>query len=168
MTGMKKKAVLFFSAFLVWILLSWVPDWKHLLAGVLVSGVVAVLTGELFIQRPGILKNPKRYFYFLAVYLPAFLWEAIKANVDVARRILRPDLTLRPGIVRVKTVLKSDVALTFLANSITFASGMMLVDTDRENGVLYVHSMEVQGADLEAAAKRTVERFEKILQKIFE
>jgi len=165
---MKKRIILFFVAFLVWSLLSWVPDWQHLVIGVFVALLVSFMTGDLFIQRPYVLKHPLRYYYFFFFYLPLFLWEIIKANIDVAYRILHPKLPINPGIVKVKTSLKSDTALTFLANSITLTPGTLTVDIDTDKGVLYIHWIDVKTKDVEAATKIIAKRFESILRKIFD
>lgn len=165
---MRSRIILFLVAFLGWCFLNWVPDSQHLIVGVFVAALVAFLTGDLFITRPHILKHPWRYWYFVAYYLPVFLWELIKANVDVAYRILHPDLPINPGIVKVKTILKSDTALTFLANSITLTPGTMCVDIDRDKGILYIHWIDVRAKDIEGATKIIVQRFEKILKKIFD
>lgn len=165
---MKKKIILFILGFITWALLNWPPDWQHLLVGVFVAAFAAYLTGDLFINRPHILKHPKRYFYFLFVYLPVFLWEVIKANFDVAYRVLHPGLPINPGIVKIKTYLKSDTALTFLANSITLTPGTLSVDIDGEKGFLYVHWIDVKSKDVEMASKIVAGRFEKILKHIFD
>ena len=165
---MRSRIILFLVAFLGWCLLNWVPDVQHLIAGVFVAALVAFLTGDLFVTRPHVLQHPWRYWYFIAHYLPVFLLEVIKANIDVAYRVLHPDLPINPGIVKVKTILKSDTALTFLANSITLTPGTMSVDLDRDKGVLYVHWINVKTKDTDEATKIIVQRFEKILKKIFD
>ena len=165
---MKSRMVLFVIAFIVWLLLSWVPDLQHIVAGLFVSAFVAFLVGDLFVKRPSVLKHPYRYLHFFFHYLPVFLWECIKANIDVAYRIIHPRLPIKPGIVKVKTSLKSDTGLTFLANSITLTPGTMTVDIDREKGLLYVHWINVTSKDTEGATKTIARRFEKILEKIFE
>jgi multicomponent Na+:H+ antiporter subunit E len=159
---------LFILAFLVWSLLNWVPDWQHLIVGIFVAAFVAFMTGDFFIQRPHVLKHPLRYWYFIAFYVPIFLWECFKANIDVAYRVLHPKLPINPGIVKVKTSLRSDTALTFLANSITLTPGTLSVDIDSDNGILYVHWIDVKTKDTEAATKIIIKRFEKILTKIFD
>jgi len=164
----KSKIILFAVGFVVWCFLNWVPDWQHLIVGVFVAFFVALMTGDLFIQRADMPAHPKRYWYFLFHYLPVFLWEIIKANVDVAYRVLHPKLPINPGIVKVKTSLKSDTALTFLANSITLTPGTMTIDIDREKNILYVHWINVRSKDVETATKIIVDRFEKILKKIFD
>ena len=42
------------------------------------------------------------------------------------------------------------------------------VDIDRDNGVLYVHWIDVKEKDIESATRIIVARFEKILKKIFD
>lgn len=165
---MKSRIILFILAFLAWCFLNWMPDWQHLTVGFFISFFVAWMTGDLFIKRPQLLKHPHRWFYFIFIYVPRFLWECFMANIDVAYRVLHPALPINPGIVKVKTSLKTDTALTFLANSITLTPGTMSVDIDTDNGVLYIHWINVRDKDVEAATKIIVERFEKILAKIFE
>lgn len=164
---MRSRIILFFLALLVWLFLNWPPDWQHLLVGILVALFVSFLTGDMFVRRPHLFKDPVRYFWFL-YYIPKFIWECFKANIDVAIRVTHPSLLIRPGIVKVKTTLKSDTALTFLANSITLTPGTLSVDIDRDGGFLYVHWIYVKEKETEVATKLIVRRFEKILKKIFE
>lgn len=164
---MKSRIILFILGVFTWILFSWPPDWQHIVIGIFSSALVAFLTGDLFVRRPHLLTHAGRYIWFL-YYIPVFIWECLKANIDVAYRVIHPDLPIHPGIVKVKTSLKSDTALTFLANSITLTPGTLSVDVDKENGVLYVHWIEVREKGVEKATKIIVERFESILKRIFE
>ena len=81
--------------------------------------------------------------------------------------MIHPDLPIRPGIVKVKTTLRSDTGLTLLANSITLKPGTMVVDIDREKGFLYVHWVDVKTQDVQEATQFIVRRFERILMRIF-
>ena len=165
---MRSRTVLFIIAFVAWSLLNWFPDWQHIIIGIFASALAAFITGDLFIRRPHLLKHPLRYWYFFFQYLPVFFWECFRANIDVAYRVLHPRLPINPGIVKVKTTLKSDTALTFLANSITLTPGTLSVDIDKDNGFLYIHWIDVKDREIEGATKIVVERFEKILRKIFD
>ncbi|MBC8473526.1 MAG: Na+/H+ antiporter subunit E [Candidatus Omnitrophica bacterium] len=164
---MSRKIVLFILGFVAWAILNWVPDWQHLLVGVFVSALVVFLTGDFFVKRPHLFAHPGRYLWFL-YYIPIFAWECFKANIDVAYRVIHPDLPIHPGIVKVRTTLTSDTALTFLANSITLTPGTLTVDVDKENACLYIHWIEVKDKDINKATKLIVEKFEKILKRIFE
>src|SRR3989338_2179809 len=176
---MQSKIVLFIIGFIVWSLLTWPLDFQHLVVGLVVAAFVAFITGDLFSRRPStirfaqILGRPHhfghitRYIWF-CYYVPMFLWECLKANIDVALRVLNPKLPINPGIVKVKTTLKSDTGLTFLANSITLTPGTLCVDIDAEKGILYIHWIDVKTQDIDKATELIVSGFEKILKKIFE
>ncbi|MFH1996449.1 MAG: Na+/H+ antiporter subunit E [Candidatus Omnitrophota bacterium] len=164
---MNSRVILFVLGFGVWCLLSWPPDRQHLIVGIPVAAIAAFLTGDLFVQRPHLLKNPKRYLWFF-YYVPVFIWECFKANIDVAYRVMHPDLPINPGIVKVKTSLTSEIGLTFLANSITLTPGTLSVDVDQAGGFLYVHWIDVKEKDVKKASEIIVGRFERILKEIFE
>lgn len=164
---MKSRIVLFILGLFVWLLLSWPVDFQHILVGIVIAAFVAFMTGDMFVQRPHLFMHIKRYFWFI-YYVPLFFWECVKANLDVAYRVTHPALPIHPGIVKVKTTLKSETGLTFLANSITLTPGTLSVDVSRERGFLYVHWIDVKDKDVERATKIIVERFEKILRRIFE
>jgi len=160
-----KKVILFILGFLLWLLLTWTLSWQHLLVGVVVAFVVASLFGNMFTKEPKKWFQIKRYFWFLC-YIPIFLWECFKANLDVAYRVLHPKMPINPGIVKVKTSLQTEVAKTFLANSITLTPGTMTVDIMDQH--LYIHWINVRSTDPEEASRIIVGRFERILKRIFE
>lgn len=164
---MKSRIILLVIGFATWMLLSWSFDLQHVLVGFVVCALVSYLTGDMFSKRPHHFKHITRYLWF-CYYVPVFIWECAKANVDVALRVANPNLPINPGIVKVKTILKSDTGLTFLANSITLTPGTFCVDIKPEEGVLYVHWLDVKSKDVNKATELIVYRFESILKKIFE
>ena len=172
---MRSRAILFILAFILWMLLSLPLAWhdgrpnvyQHALVGIVVAWFVSFMTGDMFVTRPHFFLHVSRYFWF-AVFVPLFVWECFKANIDVAYRVAHPKVPIHPGIVKVKTKLKSETGITFLANSITLTPGTLTVDTDEEKGILYVHWINVRDKDTEAATRMIVAKFEKILSKIFE
>ncbi len=165
---MKSRILMFILAFIVWCALTWMPSTQQLIAGAVVAFVVAAVMGSMFVNRPHMALHPMRWLRFLFVYIPVFAWELLKANLDVAYRVVHPGLPIRPGIVKIRTGLRSETGLTFLANSITLTPGTLTVDVDGEEGVLYVHWINVGERDVEAASRAIGGRFEPILMKIFE
>jgi len=153
-----------------WCLFNWPPGVQALIIGIPVSFFVMFLTKNIPYRTVSKLHfQPNRHLRFLFHYLPVFWWELFKANLEVAYRVLHPNLPIRPAVVRVKTSLKTDMGLTLLANSISLVPGTTAMDLDHETGILYVHCMYVsKSSEVDALAKRRVEKFEKILAKIFE
>jgi len=165
---MRSRIAMFLVALAAWCLLSWSVSIQHLAVGVVVSLIVAVSVGDLFISRPHMMTHPVRWLNLVFVYAPLLAWECVKANFDVAYRVLNPGLPVRPGIVRIRTSLRSDTGLTFLANSITLTPGTMTVDVDADEGILYIHWINVSSDDPAERARRIAGRFEPVLRRIFE
>lgn len=157
--------VFWLVAFGFWLAFSAATDVWHLAVGAVVATVAAVLFGGAFTLRPARMIDPRRWFWF-AIYVAVFLWECGKANVDVAYRVLHPDLPIRPGIVRIRTHLASDIARTLLANSVTMTPGTLSVDLVGET--IYVHWINVTTRDVEEATDRIASRFERLLARAFD
>ncbi len=164
---MRSRIITFTISLLLWLLLSFSLDIQHLAAGIFISLIVASMMGDMFTGEAHKWFEIRRYFWFL-VYIFLFIWECIKANIDVASRVLNPRLPIRPGIVKIKTGLKTETALAFLANSITLTPGTISVDVDKEKGVLYIHWIDVKTEDINEAARIISSRFERILKEVFE
>jgi len=168
-----RKPVLFIVSFAIWWFLVWpydfqarAFDFQSIIAGVAVSLLVALLFSEVTIQSPKKWFGIKRYLWCI-YYIPIFFLYCIKANIDVAYRVLHPKMPISPGIVKVKTTLRSDSARTALANSITLTPGTLTVDIT-EDGYLYIHWINVKQQDVGKATELIVKKFEKILKRIFE
>ncbi len=162
---MKKRIAQFFIYFLMWLFITWSLDVKHLLVGVVVSLIVTFLTRDLFPDELVRLLNPVRLL--LAIfYIPYLLYYILLANLDVAYRVLNPNLPINPGIIKVKTSLKNEFARTILANSVTLTPGTLTVDVNGDN--FYVHWINVSSDDPKVQKKIILGRFERVLRRIFE
>ena len=94
------------------------------------------------------------------------VYHIILANFDVMYRVLHPDLPINPGIVKVRTRLKSKSARAVLCNSITLTPGTLSIDIAGE--FIYVHWINVKGRNIEESTRIIVEKFENIIARIFE
>ena len=166
-----RRVIYFILAFVIWILLTW-PfvdgkiDLQVVIAGLIASIIVAVLFHETLPKEHHVFISPLRIFWFL-VYVPVFFYYVFKANLDVVYRALHPKMPIKPGIVKIKTTLKTESGITALANSITLTPGTLTVDLT-DDGFLYIHWINVKSDDIEQATKHIAQRFEWFLKKIFE
>jgi len=160
-----RRIAYFFAGFVVWMVLVWTLHYQEVVAGIGVALLTAAVFGGTLPMQPVKLVQPRRWFWLL-VYIPVFAYECLKSTIDVALRVLSPGLQLKPGIVRIKTRVKSDVGRVFLANSITLTPGTMTVEI--KDDVLYIHWIEVGSDDPVAAAKRIIGPFEYFLTRIFD
>jgi len=164
---MKSRIVVFILTFLVWLALTHISDTQEVIAGFIISIVVALVAGKFFITTKK-QKGTIHRFIAAVLYLFKFLWEMIKANFHVAYIVIHPMLPIKPGIVKIRTKLTKDSAITILTNSITLTPGTLTVDLNPEKKEIYVHWIEVLSTDVEKNTIYIGNRFERILTEVFE
>jgi multicomponent Na+:H+ antiporter subunit E len=157
--------VLFILSLLFWLLITFRISVPNIVVGATASLLCTLLFGRFFVWKIRKLFEPHRYFW-LFVYLFVFLYECIKANLEVAYLVLHPSMPIRPGIVKVKTELKSELARTLLANSITMTPGTITVDIVGD--YFYIHWIYVKSEDPEVYTKMITGSFEKYIKRIIE
>ena len=84
--------------------------------------------------------------------IPYGVWllkEIVQANIDVARRILDPELPIYPNLVCVKANQRTELGRVILANSITLTPGT--VSVDMQNDRIWVHALSLEAADEDAS-----------------
>ncbi|MBN2413715.1 Na+/H+ antiporter subunit E [candidate division KSB1 bacterium] len=164
---MKSRIVVFVLAYLVWLALTHIGDIQEVIAGFIISIVVALIAGKFFITTKK-QKGTVRRIIAAVIYIFKFLWEMIKANFHVAYIVIHPMLPIKPGIVKIRTRLSKDSAITILTNSITLTPGTLTVDLNPDKKEIYVHCIDVISADVEENTRNIGNRFESILTEVFE
>ncbi len=109
---------------------------------VLSFGAGSVVFALLLARRMQILDEETSPFHRLFALAPYWGWlfvEIVKANIVVAREVLRADLDITPRLVRVPVVAKTDLGRTVFANSITLTPGTVTVQARQEE--LVVHAL---------------------------
>ncbi|WP_226042205.1 Na+/H+ antiporter subunit E [Natrinema sp. DC36] len=131
---------------------------RGFLAGLIVGLPVAFVFRRLYGKYVD-LGHGVRVLPYAGLYLGAFTWELLRANLDVAYRVLSPGMPIEPEVILVPLRVESDIAITVIANSITITPGTVTLDYDEETNSLYVHG--VNGRDPEAIAEpiRTWENY---------
>jgi len=153
----------------LWVALTRSIDPQELIAGGVVA-LAAAWAGALVYEdkngplMPGSILSPLRLIHLLR-FIAYLMWQIVLANWDVARRVISPAMPINPGIVKVKTELKSPLGRMILANAITLTPGTLTVNI--EGDVLCVHWIDVESDDIEAATQTIVGDFEKYLEVIF-
>ena len=115
---------------------------QELLVALLVALAVGSVARKYFsdARQPSGL-NPVRWLLALAYVVGPFFLEMAKANWDVACRVITG--RIRPGIVRVKTGMRTDMGTLLIANSITLTPGTLTVNVDEESNDLFIHMINV-------------------------
>ncbi len=85
-----------------------------------------------WISLPGLLR-----------FVPYFLWESIRGGVDVASRVVRPRMAIRPGFVTHTTRLRTPAARLLFINCISLLPGTLAADI--ADGEVRVHTLDLEG-----------------------
>jgi len=155
---------LLLGTFVLWMALSSKLDWPELICGGLVCLIISLFGAHIY-SKLGFPPLSLKGLLFSLIYIIVLLWEIIKANLDVAYRIIHPKMPIKPGIVVIKTSLKSDIAKMILANSITLTPGTFTLDVIGNE--LLIHWINVKTEDIDEATNMIGQRFEKYLRIIF-
>jgi multicomponent Na+:H+ antiporter subunit E len=93
-------------------------------------------------------------------YVPWIAWEVLKANVDVARRILSRGPDISPRVIEAKTSQKTDLGRVLYANSITLTPGTVSIRVRGDRIQVHAIAEEVADGLLQGGMDRKVTRFE--------
>ena len=158
------RFIIFTFLLIIWLLLTYPFSIQELVAGALISFLIAVFSvGSIPIFAE--MRAGPRVIAWSIAYLFVFFFELVKSNLDVAFRVLHPQLPIHPGIVKVRTTLNSRMGRLALANSITLTPGTITVEAKGE--YFYVHWIDVRARNIEETTQNIVSKFEKYLEVIF-
>lgn len=138
---------------------------ENLITGALIAAALAIF----FVRRSEVWRSlqfsPQRLWHFL-LYIGALLVEMVKANIKMLRQVYSPRIAIKPGVVEVKTRLKSPIGRLALANSIALTPGSLVLELEGER--LFIHWLDVPTDDPEETRRLIAGPFEDHLEKVFE
>lgn len=153
---------LFSLLFGFWLLLTGSLDSAEIIAGLLVALIVTLISRPYLSLFHGVRLTPGAIPAFIT-YLALFFLALIRANLDMARRVLSPALPLQPNLVEIKTELQSPLGRLILANSITLTPGTLTVDVNDQ--ILLIHWIDApEDVDIESASETIARQFERTLK----
>jgi len=155
---------LWLTLFIIWLIANSTLAFDTVIAGAVVSAVIALAFASFSRVYSVIRWSPVVIYHYL-MYLGVFLIELVKANLNVMRLVFSPHINIKPGIVEIKTELKSPIGRLALANSITLTPGTLVVDIRDDS--LFIHWINITATDPVAATEAISARFEKYLKVIY-
>jgi multicomponent Na+:H+ antiporter subunit E len=148
----------------IWIAANSSTDVESVATGALISAALA----WTFTRKSGawqaVRLSPLRLFHFF-LYTGVFIVELARANINMMRYVYAPRIDINPGIVKIKTGLKSPIGRLALANSIALTPGSLVIEMEGES--LFIHWLDVKTTDPDEATRLIAGPFEKHLEKTF-
>lgn len=126
-----------------WLLLS-----GHYEPLLLVLGALSCLLGVAIARRMDIVDHeghPIHLSWRAPFYWIWLAWQILLANLDVARRILSPNLPINPRVITVTAKETTELGQVIFANSITLTPGT--VSMRLQSGEIEVHALTQSAAE---------------------
>ncbi|MGV9976326.1 Na+/H+ antiporter subunit E [Micromonospora wenchangensis] len=150
-----------------WLVVVWNLLWgnfspANLLAGLLVGGAVLVFFPLPPVSFGGRLR-PRALLRLAGV----FVVELVSASIHVAAIAVRPGFRPRGAIIGVRLRVRTDLNLALTAELLSLVPGTLIVEVDRDAGVLYVHVLDVRSpADLTGSRDRILAVEERVVRAV--
>lgn len=154
-----------FILFALWVIFNGKITLEIVLFGIALSVTVYLFCWK-FLEY-----SPKKELVALRIlpqvigYFFVLISEVVKANVTAVKLIVSPKYEVEPVLVSFRTSLKSDVARTVLANSITLTPGTITVELNGDK--LTVHCLDKEMAEglEDSIFVKLLEKMEKTARK---
>lgn len=129
--------------------------------GWLAAGAVGVAAAWATLRVTAAPPQARLCWRRLPRFLAFFVGHSLAGGLDVARRVLAPDMRLQPGLVTIRTALPTEGARVLLALAVSLMPGTLAA---RVNGdELTLHALDAQ-----AAVEEETRRIEREIAALFE
>jgi len=145
----------------IWLLLVNELSIAHLLLGALLGWAVPLYTARFWPDQVQV-RRPLLLLRFIGVVL----YDILVANVTVASLILGRQERLQPAFVVLPLTLRSDLAISLLANTVSLTPGTVSAYLSADRRCLIIHSLHTTAPDDMLATIRR--RYETPLKEILE
>ena len=145
----------------IWLLLVNELSVAHLLLGALLGWAVPLYTARFWPDQVQV-RRPLLLLRFIGVVL----YDILVANVTVASLILGRQERLQPAFVVLPLTLRSDLAISLLANTVSLTPGTVSAYLSADRRCLIIHSLHSTAPDEMLATIRR--RYETPLKEILE
>jgi multicomponent Na+:H+ antiporter subunit E len=136
---MQKRFLLNVMLTLIWVALTGAFTYINLFIGFIISFFVLWIISRSSPDR--------RYFtiiFKIVGFFFYFLYEMLKANMQVAYEVMTSNLHMKPGIVKMELEARTDLEITLLASLISLTPGTLVIDVSDDRTVMYIHGMYLE------------------------
>ena len=129
---------------LVVLVVLWMLLWGSLTPLTIVSGVVVAFVVTRVFYLPAVELSGRFNILWFAVFLARFVGALVFASFQVAFQAFAPRGVRSNAVIGVQLATRSDFIMTITAISLSLIPGSIVVEADRERGILYLHTLGVE------------------------
>ncbi|MCH6230618.1 Na+/H+ antiporter subunit E [Microbacterium sp. CFH 31415] len=147
--------------FFLWLIALWMLLWGQFTWVAFLTGLIAAIFVTRIFRLPPVELSGRVNVGYGAVFVLAFLAALVRGSLTVAAQVL--DFRQQPGtaIIAVPMITDDDLIMTHTGVTASLIPGSLIVDTDRDRRILYLHVIGVRSArdvERQRASVQTWER----------
>jgi multicomponent Na+:H+ antiporter subunit E len=147
--------------FFVWLIALWMLLWGQFTWVAFLTGLIAAVFVTRIFRLPPVELSGRVNLLFGAIFVFEFLVALVRGSLIVAAQVL--DFRRQPGaaIIAVPLVTDDDLIMTHTGVTASLIPGSLIVDTDRDRRILYLHIIGVRTAADVEHQREAVRRWER-------
>lgn len=137
--------------FLLWLVVLWMLLWHQFTPLALVSGLIVAIFVTRVFRLPTVELVGRVNLWYVLVFVVLFLGAVVAGAISVAVQVF--DFRRQPGAAIIEIPLRyaDDIVMTHVAVTASLIPGSLVVESDRDRRILYLHVIGVRNrADVDA------------------
>ncbi len=131
---------MFVLLLVLWIVFNGRFTWEIAAFGAALSAAITLFAAKFLGYSTKRALDVLKRLWKARAYPFVLLKEIVKSNIELAKRVWRPHIEVKPKLVRFRTPLKAPVSRELLANSITLTPGTITVALEGDE--MAVHCLD--------------------------
>lgn len=164
-----RRLILAIPMGIAWMLLTTQVSLESFAVGYILGLAIIVVVQGLDVRQQ--VQALPAQVWALVYYIGKLYWDITASSIDVAKRIIKPQMPLNTGIIAVPVGYigddpeEAELFAAISAHGITVTPGTLVVDFKEDASVMYVHCLDVVSGEkeLEKGQKYRVTQFRKIV-----
>lgn len=151
----------------VWLTVMWSLLWGDLSPGTLLAGAGVASLCYAAARLPHLPVRLRVRPLYVARLAARIGWDLLWSSLQVALRILWRPADVRGAIVAVPMRTDSDLLLAMVTAGLSLVTGSLVIELNRERGVVYVHGIPIDSPRSAQSLRRRVRHTEELFVRAF-
>lgn len=147
--------------FFVWLIALWMLLWGQVTVVAFVTGLIAAIFVTRVFRLPPVELSGRVNLWYGAVFVLAFLGAVVRGSLTVAWQVLAFGHQPGAAIIAIPLRVDDDLIMTHVAVTASLIPGSLLVESDRDRRVIYLHVIGVRNEEDVEAQRSSVLRWER-------
>jgi len=147
--------------FFLWLIALWMLLWGQFTVLAFATGLVAAVVVTSVFRLPPVALSGRVNLWYCLVFAVTFIVALVRGSLTVAWQVIDPRRDPGAAIIAVPMLVDDDLILAHTAVTCSLIPGSLIIDVDRERGILYLHVIGVHDDGGLERQKQTVLRWER-------